>query len=218
MATITQQIKRHEEQVLQRASVCYRKACPLCCGRPPFGRHDIRRRTFRCFQDGKVQTVRSWLVRWCCPNCNRTFTDYPPFALPYKRFVKSTILRACGDYVGQTTSTYRSVALQDSVRIDERGSDGRNVTSFSHSTLWRWLTWLAAMPLTVQAATQLIRQKNSNVALHREAWAIAPARYRSTARRLTLQAAFRTLGVAQFFELLFGAPLFPNFATTLGFQ
>jgi hypothetical protein len=217
MATIAQQIKLHEEQVLQRASVCYRKTCPRCCGRAPFVRHDIRRRTFRCVQDGEIQTFRSWLVRWQCPSCNRTFTDYPPFALPYKRFVKSTILSASAEYVGEEGSTYRAVALPGGARIDDH-SKGQNTASFSHSTLWRWLTWLAAMPQSVNVAAQLIRQKDSNVALHREAWEITRGHYRSTARRFTLQTAFRTLGVAHLFERLFEVPLFPNFATTLGFS
>jgi hypothetical protein len=59
--------------------VCHCKACPACAAQACFKPHDCRRRTFRVLIDDMVKCLRSWILRWKCPDCGRRFTDYPPF-------------------------------------------------------------------------------------------------------------------------------------------
>ncbi len=214
---LTEDISAHETQILRSSSKCYRSVCPSCHAEPPFTRHDIRRRSFRCLDGNSVIEIRSWVVRWRCHNCRRTFTDCPPFALPHKRFVKSTIFAVGGRFVGEPCSSYRECGTANRAPI-EYDSRPEDPPMFSHSTLWRWLSWLGEMPRTVFAATQLLYAKQPNLTLHREAWMIAPEKYRSESRRCRLQDAFRTLGVSKLFDSIFPTCLFPNFATAHGFR
>ena len=214
--SFAQDISAHEKEVLQSSSKCYQAVCPCCHAEPPFARHDIRRRSFRCLEGNAVTETRSWVVRWRCRNCGRTFTDYPPFALPHKRFVKSAIVAVAGQFVGEPSS-YRGVGTANAAPI-EYNSRPVDPPTLSHSTVWRWLSWLADMPRTVFAAMQLLYAKHQNLTLHREPWIIEAKKYRSESRRCQLQDAFQALGVSTLFDAIFPTGFFPNFATAHGFR
>lgn len=81
--TTEQEIKDHTRKIEAGARICYCQACPLCTVEPegPFRVHECRRRTFRILVGCYIRVYRSWVLRLKCPNCNRTFTDYPPFCL-----------------------------------------------------------------------------------------------------------------------------------------
>jgi len=77
--SLEEEIKTHTRRVELGERVCFCKACPACAAQPSFKLHDRRRRTFRVLIDDVVKCLRSWIMRWKCPNCGRRFTDYPPF-------------------------------------------------------------------------------------------------------------------------------------------
>ena len=77
--SLEEEIKTHTRRVESGERVCFCKACPACAAQSCFKLHDRRRRTFRVLIDDVVKCLRSWIVRWKCPNCGRRFTDYPPF-------------------------------------------------------------------------------------------------------------------------------------------
>ena len=86
------------------------------------------------------------------------------------------------------------------------------------STVWRWLSWLGGMPGTLRAAWDLIRQKEPNSTLHRQPWAVSPAKYRSQQRRETLIVAMQVLAVDRVCEGILGTGIFPRYATGRGFS
>jgi hypothetical protein len=82
--------------------------CPHCQERPDrFRLHDRRGRTFLVVVERVVQRVRSFLARWKCSLCRRTFTMYPPFALPWKRYVREFLFDCVGKYLERDELSYR---------------------------------------------------------------------------------------------------------------
>ena len=71
-------IKAYGKSATGKEISCDLDACP-CCGvrHAGFKRHGVRRRLFLVFADGMVRRVWSYLTRWKCPLCMRTFTLYP---------------------------------------------------------------------------------------------------------------------------------------------
>jgi len=117
-----------------------------------------------------------------------------------------------------TDRSYRASVQADgrAVVYDDRqvGVLGRRGAALAHSTLWRWLSWLGAgLQGTFREARRLIRAREPRSPLHRQAWHVAPAKYRSEARRQTLEQALQGLVVTNVFQELFGKALFPDFAT-----
>jgi hypothetical protein len=79
--TTEQEIKDHTERIESGRQPCHAEACPHCGVQETFRLHHRRRRTFRLVVEQCVRLFRSWILRFKCPNCHRTFTDYPPFRL-----------------------------------------------------------------------------------------------------------------------------------------
>lgn len=78
------EIKAHTTKLESGDHTPYSNACPHCAYRRTEGRfrvHQCRRRFFRAVVEDCVTVFRSWILRLKCPNCGRTFTDYPPFRL-----------------------------------------------------------------------------------------------------------------------------------------
>lgn len=84
--TTEQEIKDHTQEIEAGRQPCYAEACPHCAAQETFRVHQRRRRTFRLVVEQCVRVFRSWVLRFKCPSCHRTFTDYPPF-----RFATQTI-------------------------------------------------------------------------------------------------------------------------------
>ena len=90
----------------------------------------------------------------------------------------------------------------------------RRGAALAHSTVWRWLSWLGdELQDAWCAIRQLIRARTADSVLHREGWGVSPYKYRSEARRLTLQRAVEGLVLAAIFQRLFGKAIFPRLAT-----
>ena len=79
VTSIAEEVKTHTEKIEQGQAILYAQACPRCGRNQGFGRHQIRRREFRIIVDGWVRLIPSWICRWKCKACGKTFTDYPPF-------------------------------------------------------------------------------------------------------------------------------------------
>ena len=90
----------------------------------------------------------------------------------------------------------------------------RDGAALSHSTVWRWLSWLGdSLQRTFREARRLIRAREPRSSLHREDWRVSSAKYRSEPRRETLKRALQALVGTEVFRVLFGKAIFPNFAT-----
>jgi hypothetical protein len=194
---------------------------PLLLFPASFTKHDCARREFRVrvfdpqLDEFVVEVILSWRVRFRCPHCRAVFTEYPPFALPHKRFVKQDLLAKTQHYFAQQQAgqptTYREAVRDQQVPPSYAHQDhGRQL---SHVTLWRWLSWLASLKDLVQWGTQLVLQKEPRADVHRQNCSVADANVRSDQRRRTLEQASMTLHVANAFYQCFGVSLFTHIAT-----
>ena len=167
-----------------------------------------------------VEVIESWRVRFRCRHCRKTFTEYPPFALPHKRFVKQDVLGRALKYLSaekkpkpKCRATYREAVWEGRGPLSyAEDQEGRQ---FSHSTIWRWLSWLGSLKDLMQQATQLILQKDPQANLHWKPHPIANHKVCSEERRKTLEQAAGMLDVVETFSLLFGVSLFTHLGTGL---
>ena len=145
------------------------------------------------------------------------FYRLPSFALPFKRFVSQVVCDRSQTFLGTEQSYRGSVRLQGRTLVyDDRQDEqlGREAAALAPSTVWRWLSWLGdQLQDAFRQVRQLIRSKTAHTALHRESWSVSPYKYRSEARRVTLQRAVEGLVIAKVFQRLFGKAIFPRFAT-----
>lgn len=79
LMTTEQEIKDHTQGIEAGRHTCHAEACPHCAAQETFRVHQRRRRSFRLVVEQCVRVFRSWVLRFKCPSCHRTFTDYPPF-------------------------------------------------------------------------------------------------------------------------------------------
>ena len=140
--------------------------------------------------------------------------------MPRKRFVQPPVLEKTGEYLG-TEHSYRKTVEDRGMPImydDRKPAKEQQPVGLAPSTVWRWLSWLGGMPGTFRAAWDLIRQKEPNSTLHRQPWAVSPAKYRSEQRRETLVEAMQVLAVDRVCRGIFGQGIFPRYATGRGFS
>jgi hypothetical protein len=143
-----------------------------------------------------------------------------PFALPRKRYTKQPVLEKAGEYLGTEHSYAKTVVDQSQglpIMYDDRSvTDLQAPVGLAPSTVWRWLSWLGRMPGTLRAAWELIRQKEPDATLHRQAWTVSWRKHRSPQRRETLLEAMRLLAADRVCAGLFGEGIFPRYATSQG--
>ena len=142
--------------------------------------------------------------------------------MPHKRYARLPVREKAKEYLGTDTS-YRQVVQQQGMPIlyDDREAnhipaDKEGAPGLAASTVWRWLSWLGSLENLLREASQLIRRKAPSSALHREPWPMPTGKYRSDARRQTLQRAAECLVVESLFRDLFEQEMFPHFATAHG--
>lgn len=152
-------IKKYAHAASHGGVSCDLDRCPCCHGRPVcFKCHGVRPRLFLVFAEAVIRRVQSYLTRWKCPLCRRTFTLYPAFALPFKRYVLPFLLARCTAYVDDAARTYRDGVNEAGQPISHADLDAG--AQLWPSTLWRWVTTLSRLPVTVRAALNLINKKN----------------------------------------------------------
>jgi hypothetical protein len=198
---------------------CALDACPCCGGRPGwFRRHGVRKRVFLVFAEWVIRRVLSYLTRWKCPLCKQTFTLYPPFALPFKRYVLAFIRERCRAYVEDEARTYREGVEEGGLAICHEDAEGGAV--LWPSTLWRWVGTLGRFPVTVRQALDLIKQKDPSTDIFRvlAGLRIREGKFRSEARKSVLQRCRELLIADRVYARLFTASVFPELATRCGFR
>jgi hypothetical protein len=148
----------------------------------------------------------------------------PPFALPRKRFTKPPVLEKATEYLGTEHSYARTTEHEEErwrlpIMYDDRNAQGRKLPEgLAPSTVWRWLSWLGSMPATLRATWDLLRQKEPNATLHRQAWEVASGKYRSPERRDTLIEAMQLLAADRVCKSIFGQGIFPRYAISQGWS
>ena len=103
---------------------------------------------------GIAGKIASLLVRWRCPRCRKTFTDYPPFACPYKAYTLPQIAERAAKYVNSTATSYRTGVRSANLLIFYAHGPANNSAqhhhsdailsriTMAHSSLFHWVTAL----------------------------------------------------------------------------
>lgn len=228
-------IAAHTQTVERGEARCTVERCPACDERPgEFKYHAARKRTFRVIVDRMVQAVVSALTRWKCPACRGTFTLYPDFALPHKRYVRQDVCGSSERYVTEDdlsyrkavrvngTAVYYDAGTRGSQTIDRHATAGDSETiddrTLWPSTLHRWIGWLGGLRRTLREALQLIRARSATCDVFRNLVALPPWKYRSEQRKGVLQVCGRLLRTDGAYQNLFQTSIFPNLATACGWS
>jgi hypothetical protein len=136
-------IRRHTDAVISGKISVTQKSCPRCLNKQKFRLHECRRRFFRYIVGSSVKVILTLLPRWKCEVCQKTFTAYPPFAVPHKRFVLSDIEEFCQRYIKDRQETYCStVSSQGSPIGYDEGTNNAVDHFLAPSTVCRWIGWL----------------------------------------------------------------------------
>lgn len=216
--TLIEDIMAYGDAAKRGEVACSEGACPRCGGMPEkYWRNGVRKRLFLVFVE-VVCRVWSYLSRWRCPLCKRSFTDYPDFALPFKRYPAPFVLARCVAYASDRTSTYREgVRQEDGMPVSHADAEGG--MELSPSTLWRWMETLAVFANAERQLLALIKQQDPSTGLFRALAAvrIRAGKYRSEARKALLARCCRISLIAQVHRQLFGVSIFPEFGTRSGF-
>ncbi len=166
--------------------------------------HESRKRKLRFVSDNVVMVVLTFLLRWKCSLCGATFTQYPPFVLPHKRFVLTDIVQFGEKYLTNKNSSYADAVKNDENDIGYIGKNGLCDNFFSPSSVWRFLQYLSCM---VQSNRELFCENCADPP------PISSLKYRSNQRKNLLYWAFKAIiGLKTRKKYYF----FPNFETPGG--
>lgn len=216
---ILEEIQSYTRAVEKKEIQCDLACCARCGEPASFKLHDRRRRTYLVRVERLVHTVLSLLTRWKCERCAKSFTLYPSFALPRKRYVRQEVFRRAGRYLEEDQESYRKAVKVDTMAVFHKGQ-GKEIDerSLAHTTVHRWIGFLSSLQRTCRQALRLLREKSPSSEVFRKILPIAPWKYRSDERRRVLQDSRRLLVAEGEYRSLFGISIFPRLATLCGWR
>ncbi len=151
--------------------------------------------------DGQVYEIVTFLLRWRCVECERTFRKYPDGVYPYKRYVVFELIVLALRYLQEPQISYRLAVQHRCVPIayaheEPQANDSDAEKEFeedrqlAHSTLWRTLSFIA----TWWKALRTLAERRARIGTPQLACQkIDPTKYRSEGRRQTLIDAAKSL-------------------------
>lgn len=214
---LVQMVKDNTQNILHGHVVCDYTFCPKCHQEvDSFKLHEKRTRIFLVLVENIVNRVLSLITRWKCPSCGKTFTLYPEFALPYKRYVLPSIMDRCWVYLEDDSQAYRRAVTSDNAEFyHQESSEDGSCPVLAHSTLHRWITSLSGLLETMRCALEHIKQKAPHTGIFRKmaALRIPGKKFRSQHREKQLLRCLRLLLVHDKFIQIFSTSIFPKFAT-----
>ncbi len=216
-STIIARIEDYKERVLQGKVACILPPCPGCAlASDQFTRHSLRKRRFNVIVAEVVLLVLCVLIRWKCPACGKSMTQYPDFALPYKRYLLSDILQYAERYIEDEEMTYDLLVKKWAAGYERRLNDERLLRA---SSIHRWITTLGDLPRLIARAIALIHEKQPSIGLARylAQLSVSGRKHRSEKRRQTLLACRLLLHLERLFNRIFQVSLFAKVASDLAY-
>jgi len=203
-------IKAHQERVEKNQITPDSLApCPRCHLESLFFKlHAYRERRFLIIVKMLVKAVYCTLVRFRCPDCGKSFTHYPDFALPYKHYTRQTIESFSRAYVQDDEKTYEDAVMTDD-GVPERPVSGRPLAP---SSIHRWLSALAELIIANCDALKKSRSPKGAAPLSEDpdALQVPEKKYKTRKRRdclLVCRWFFKTVAFLK-------KPVFTEFAIT----
>ena len=156
------------------------------------------------------------LVRFICPGCGKTFTDYPDFAIPHKHYTRPSITGFSASYLESDDTTYPQAVMVD------KSTPGypQNDATLAPSTIHRWITTLSRFTQTCRKALILLLQENPVSSICRDlARLIIPQRkYKTNQRKKQLFGCRQLVIIEAFFQATFRTSIFTKLATRCAFS
>lgn len=190
-AALLETIKEYRSLMAAQSCSCSASHCRYCSFIPDDSRrfklHSSRERVFFVVHDGFVRAISTALRRWRCPDCRRTFTEYPRFARPYRRYTVPQMERCAAEYSSSDDLDYRGTVQIRQLPIfhancgENRNSADRETLCYrilAHTSVFHWVT-------------QLGSRDESGGTLLGNRFEPAPKKYRSESRRLMLIGCYR---------------------------
>lgn len=210
-----EEIEAYNNRVRRNLISCNLNNCPCCAVAPEeFKRHEARERQFYVIVEQVIKVVIGLLLRWKCPGCGKTFTGYPEFALPYKRYTVSTILKFSAFYTEDEQISYREVNKKMPVAYPD------SEIQMGHSTIHRWITDIGNSTEIIRNSIDMILQADPLSSICRDiADLFVPSKkYRTPERYKLLFYCRQFLIIQNLFRQNFKVQIFPNFETKHSFQ
>ena len=134
----------------------------------------------------------------------------PIFVLPYKRFAANQLVHLANRYMDSDLLSLRQATSFRGKSIGYESEDH----ALSHTTLWRFLTCLGAMTISLNTGVELFLNSYPESTIHRFTGTISPRKYRSDSRAQCLRNANRLLNLISRWDAAFPKErFFPRFAT-----
>jgi hypothetical protein len=192
-------------------------ACLRCSVESQFFKiHAYRERRFLIIIEMLIKSAYCSLVRFRCPGCGKTFTDYPDFAIPHKHYTRASITGFSARYLESEDMTYQQAVMVDT------GTPGypQNDATLAPSTIHRWITTLGRFPQTCRTALILLLQETPVSSICRDlARLIIPQRkYKTNQRKKQLINCRQLVIIEAFFQATFEASIFTKLATRCAFS
>jgi hypothetical protein len=191
--------------------------CPRCSVESAFFKiHAYRERRFLIIIEMLIKAAYCSLVRFRCPGCGKTFTDYPEFAIPHKHYTRPTLTGFSASYVESDDMTYQQAVMVNNSVPGYPQKDG----TLAPSTIHRWITTLGCFTQTCRKALILLLQENPVLNICRDlAQMIIPKRkYRTNHRKKQLIGCRQLVIIKDFFQATFKTSIFTKLATRCGFS
>ena len=191
--------------------------CPRCSVESQFFKiHAYRERRFLIIIEMLIKAAYCSLVRFKCPGCGKTFTNYPDFAIPHKHYTRPSITGFSASYVESENMTYQKAVMVDS----SVPGYPQNDATLAPSTIHRWITTLGSFTQTCRTALILLLQENPVSSICRDlARLIIPQRkYKTNQRKKQLIGCRQLVIIEAFFQATFKTSIFTKLAMHCAFN
>jgi len=209
---IIERIEEYNQAVRRNKVDCILPPCPRCIVTSnQFKRHELRKRQFNVIVEEIVRLMPGLLIRWKCPGCGKTFTQYPEFAFPNKRYVLQNIVQYTERYVEDEKMTYAQLLKKWGAGYERKQGDESQMWP---STIHRWITTLGGLTRVIGKAQALIHQKNpsAGVTRHLAQLTVSCRKFITDVRRKLLVSCRQLLQVERLFRQTFHVSIFPKLA------
>jgi len=186
-------------------------ACPRCSVESEFFKiHAYRERRFLIIIEMLIKAAYCSLVRFKCPGCGKTFTNYPDFAIPHKHYTRPSIMGFSARYLNSEDITYRQTLMVDG----SVPGYPQNDAALAPTTIHRWITTLGSFTQTCRTALILLLQENpvSSICRDLARIIISQRKYKTKQRKKQLINCRQLMIVEAFFQATFKTSIFTKLA------
>jgi len=211
-------IKAHQRKVEKDKITPYNlPPCPRCRVESEFFKiHAYRERRFLIIIEMLIKAAYCSLIRFRCPGCDKTFTNYPDFAIPHKHYTRPSITGFSANYVESDEMTYQQAVMVD----NSAPGYPQNDATLAPSTIHRWITTLSRFTKTCRTALILLLQENpvSSICRNLARLIISPRKYKTKQRKKQLSGCRQLVVIEAFFQVTFKTSIFTKLAIRCAFS